>query len=269
MKCFVCGSNMRPYFSKDFNVFNLKRVEYEKCDNCGFVASKTHFEMSSEEWSKLNVEYHSVFMGSEFNDDDHKWLDRLNDQAKILSKLHQAGIINLNKKGVDYGCGDGHLVDLIKKEGYQGVMKYDKYMMNTNSDYLSEKELKSSKFNTVINTSVLEHIRDYSPIEEINSLFTEDGVFILHTLVKENIDPDPDWFYLLAVHTAFYSNKSMQLIFDRMKFESSLYHVKSRMWFWFKKDSKQIESLPESYNRNSTDPEDIFIYKKGFVDYWK
>lgn len=59
--CFICNNElMLPYFTKDFlGQQGLGTVEYLRCSNCGMVVSKTHLEMSIDEYEELNLRYHS------------------------------------------------------------------------------------------------------------------------------------------------------------------------------------------------------------------
>jgi hypothetical protein len=88
----------------------------------------------------------------------------------------------------------------------------------------------------------------------------------LHTLAMEEIPQDPDWFYLLPVHSTFYTNKSMQLLFEQWGYQASIYNVNARMWFWFKSKPDIEETIRYANNRTS-DPSYIFMNK--FIDYWK
>lgn len=58
MKCIICESADTRYFNGVGSEI-LKKSEYHQCKNCGFVYSKTLFEMEDEKWSKLNLETHS------------------------------------------------------------------------------------------------------------------------------------------------------------------------------------------------------------------
>ena len=77
MMCIICNSVMNFFFSKQFQTFNLNNVEYWKCNNCGFTISKTHAEMTSKAWERLNLDYHSSYHCTEFNQDDPRWIERL------------------------------------------------------------------------------------------------------------------------------------------------------------------------------------------------
>ena len=46
MQCMICQSGMQYFFSKQFDQFDLGKVDYWKCGAGGFAASKTHLKMS-------------------------------------------------------------------------------------------------------------------------------------------------------------------------------------------------------------------------------
>ena len=121
---------------------------------------------------------------------------------------------------------------MLKSEGIE-VLKFERYMPQHGSGYVGEEAL-NEKFSMVINTSVFEHGREIEALDEIAGLVDSSGVLGLHVMVRDVIPCDPTWFYLLPVHCAFYSNRSMEILFDRWGFASSIYHVPSRMWFWFR-----------------------------------
>lgn len=264
--CYVCESKMLPFFNKDFHgAFGLSVVEYWKCSRCGFVISKTHADMKPEEWEQLNFEVHASYQGSDFVADDPKWLTRLNSQSAIIQKLANDGIIPSSLPWVDYACGDGKLSDLLFDKGY-ATHKFDRYMNHGNADYLSCQDLFNNKYGNVISTSSFEHFLSITPVEEIMSLVDQSGVLSLHTLVREEVPCDPAWFYLLPVHVAFHTNRSMQVIFDKFGFKASIYHLPSTMWFWFRENIDFVQEYTETYNRHESD---ILFFKRGFMDYWK
>lgn len=266
MNCIVCHSPMEMYFSKDFKgVFDLTSVDYWKCAYCGFVGSKTHREMPAHEWELLNERVHASYQGTDFAKDDPKWLSRLAAQANIIAQLAEMGIIPRELPWVDFACGDGKLADQLTGYGFP-TRKFDRYMHGGNDDYLTEEQLSATSYSNVINTSVAEHLLTIEPFDEIASLVSDSGVLSLHTLVRETIPPDPDWFYLVPVHVSFYTNRSMEILFEKYRFKASVYHLGSTMWFWFRDSINSIETLVENFNRRGTDQ---LIFKHGFIDYWK
>ncbi len=247
--CIVCGGKTSYSFSKTFNRLGLGTVDYFTCADCGFTYSKTHFEMTPDEWSGLNEAYHNSYHGTNVAADDKNWFKRLAVQAEVLSDLSAIEAIPFDE-WIDYGCGDGKLADMLGDYGIH-VEKYDKYLPETNTV-----NVLVGKYNVVINTSVLEHLRTTEEIDEIFSLVSNRGVMALHTFVSKVIEPNPEWFYLLPVHCAFHTYQSMTKLFERYGFSASAYHEQARLWVLFKNPPEEV--LEEKYN-----------YTNGsFVNYW-
>lgn len=266
MKCIICESSMSFFFSKYFSFCDLGQVEYWKCTFCGFTASKTHYELPSHEWRKLNLAYHEVFLGQSQNDDDPRWLDRLTCQARVINDLAIQSVLP-SKSWLDYSCGDGKLSDILRNEYNLSLLNYEKFAM-ARQDYLDEKELIPGGFDFVITTSVFEHMTSRTELDDVAMLVSEDGIMGLHTLVCEEIPNDPDWFYLLPVHCSFFTNKCMDILLDQWGYKSSIYSVDARLWLFFKSKNDNIKSMIENANlRRSSDLK--YLYSSGFLDYWK
>jgi hypothetical protein len=140
--------------------------------------------------------------------------------------------------------------------------------MPIGNNFLTEASLTPQSFDFVLTTSVFEHIIKRQDLDNIAALVTRNGVMGLHTLVCENIPEDPNWFYLLPVHCAFHTNKSMSLLLQQWGFKSSIYNVEARLWLFFRNSSDEIQTMiNQANNRENSKP--VYIYKHGFVDYWK
>jgi len=220
--------------------------------------------MSDREWVDLNYRCHADYQGQDTPPDrDPRWIERLHDEAVCVHGLWQAGVLPHKLPWVDFGCGDGKLADQLGRRGVP-VLKFDRYMGD--DSYLTEEQLAATRYEVVLNTAVFEHLRRRPQLDEIAGLIAPGGVFALHVLVREEIPPDPDWFYLHAAHCSFFTNRSMQILFDQWGFYSSLYHVESRLWFWFRQEPEPLQRFldrPERFVRGE------ICYKKGFADYWK
>lgn len=260
-KCIVCGYDCEYYFTKKFGLELLEFADYYRCQNCGMVVSKTHIDMSDEDWGKLNQWYHS-YHGTDNTDDDKNWISRLNTQADIINIFTNHNILH-NKDWVDYGCGDGKLSNTLKQKFNLDLNKFD--IVPVGTGFITERELKSKKFNFVITTSVFEHLRKPEEIDNIFSLVSENGAMAIHTFISENVICDPCWFYLLPVHCAFFTNKAMKILFDRYKYSCSLYNYEGRIWFLFK-NSSNIEKTINNINLTSNIK---YHFKNDFMDFWK
>jgi hypothetical protein len=264
-ECMVCGGKMGYYFTKLFTSYGLGDVEYWKCNECGFVSSKTHHEMDEKKWNELNFKFHDGYQGKETVTGEFERMverreARLKAQVSAIAHMDGHAMLPHKNKWIDYGCGDGKLDDMLHEKGIE-VLKYDKYMSRELPGYIEKTQ--PSSYDLLINCAVFEHILNRASLEEMFGLITDNGALALHTLACENIPRDPGWFYLLPVHTAFYTNKSMEILFKEFGFRSSVYNVPSRMWFWLKDYNKEkLEAITDG-NREE------WFYKEGFMDYWK
>lgn len=265
MKCAICASGMAFIFSKQFDVHGLTKVNYWRCCNCGFTMSKTHAEMSASEWQSLNYGYHSSYQGKDSNPDDPRWIARLQSQATVLSDAAWIGLLDRDGRWLDFGCGDGKLSELLKRHNLT-LLKYDRYMTGR-EDFLDDGAITPRSFDFVITTSVFEHFILREQFDSVEALVSDSGVLGLHTMVCENVPCDASWFYLVPVHCAFHTNKSMSLLFEQWGYAASVYNVDARLWLWFKRPPADIKERVERANRQPNGP--FYIFNNGFVDYWK
>jgi hypothetical protein len=263
--CIVCGGMTRPYFTKDFGgVCDLQKVRYRQCVTCGFSFSETHYALSDDDWGELNERYHLSFFGQDECEDDPRWFERLTQQSEVLLHLQSKAIFPTDLPYYDYGCGDGKLSDMLASNRML-VRKYDKFLGGGHSGYLTDKEVRSGNFGLVVNTSVMEHVRDLQTLDDIaNSVHPARGVLAMHTWVGKVVPRDDKWFYLLPVHISFFTNKAMGILLSRWGFVASVYVVAPRMWFLFRENSL----AQKAYEGLAAVRDDVF-HKAGFVDYWQ
>lgn len=263
MNCIICESVMSFYFTKYFSVCDLTQVDYWICPKCGFCASKTHFDMTNEEWVKLNDTFHSE---SHFREDNpYNRNQRYFNQSIMLSLMAKQGLIKCGN-WLDWGCGIGAVALLLKDYFDINLLTYDKHITpQVNS--ISTDELKARSFDLVVNTAVFEHVRDRYTLDEIESYIRKSGCFAIHTLIPEAVPKDPDWMYLLPVHCAFHTNKSMQILMYEWDYNCSVYNEQSKMWILFHEEAGIIQSGVEKLNKSLG--WEYLHFKKGFMDYWK
>lgn len=271
MKCMICDSRSEYYFSKDYQatpfsgfMARIGPVAFHRCVNCGFVASKTHAELSRDEWETLNHEVHHYLEGDQ-------GLGQVNqppyaEQAMSLAMLGAHGVIDPHSM-IDYAAGYGSLSKLLAR--YFGIRLpiYDPYVKEQGQgQYVQTADL--GVYKTVLNSAMFEHVVSRQDLEAVNKLVDTDGVLILHTLICENVPQDPNWFYLAPpVHTAFHTNASMEILMKQWGYRSSAYSPKSKSWVLFREDAAQVSDQLTAINRELQFP--WFIWKDGFVDYWK
>ena len=254
---------MSYYFTKQFEVCDLAGVDYWKCQNCGFCASKTHFEMSNERWVKLNDDFHSETHFTE--DNPYNRNQRYFNQALMLSLMSKQGLID-GGEWVDWGCGVGAVAVLLDQYFGLKLSTYDKYF-TPDIHALGDEQLVERSFDLVVNTAVFEHVTDRATLDEIESYVSNPGCFAIHTLIPETIPRDPEWMYLLPVHCAFHTNRSMQLLMDDWGYKCSVYNEDSKLWVLFREEPEAVQARVESLNRALG--WEYLRFKPGFMDYWK
>jgi hypothetical protein len=258
---------MRLFLSKGFPEVGLDTVDYWRCEDCGFVISKTHVEMTREAWENLNYKMHAGYQATRTTaEDDPLLVGRLQKQAEMLCDVQELGILKRGDRWLDYACGDGRLSDILLQVYSLQMLKYERYMPKREG-YLDGGALVPGGFDFVITTSVFEHLARREQFDAIENLLGKQGVLGIHTLVCEEVPADPAWFYMNPVHCAFHTNKSMEILFRQWGYKCSIYNVEAKLWLWFKSEPKEIEAIIQGANVRSRRPH--YIFKAGFVDYWK
>jgi hypothetical protein len=269
--CYICGRESRFYFRKRFEEFDLGDVDYYECPDCGFVFSGTHHLMNPATWAAVNVAFHSEAEALDvaamterpiyLRQNQPPYLQ----QAMMLNVLSRNGLIGLDDC-LDWGSGHGTLSKVLAKYFGVEIMNYDAYMP-PQRNYLAKSMLDGRKFDTVINSAVFEHVTHRRYLDEINSYVGDGGCLIFHTVVCETVPRDPDWFYLLPVHCAFHTNKSMEILMRQWGYSCSVYCPAAKMWVLYKDKPERLEA---SVNAVNAEFQQKYLYAKaGFMDYWK
>ncbi|MCX6924695.1 MAG: methyltransferase domain-containing protein [Verrucomicrobia bacterium] len=266
MKCIICGSESRFYFSKHFRDFGLGTCDYWRCEGCGFTLSKTHAEMEPAEWERINHEVHASYLGTMSDPGDPRWFTRIQQQAAVIHDALSLGFFKQDGRWLDWGCGDGKLSDFVRKTYGLNLNKYDRYIRHA-EDYLTDDDLLPGSFDFVITTSVFEHFTRRDEFDSVESLVSRVGVLGCHTLVCECVPSDPAWFYLAPVHCAFHTNRSMEILLKQWGYTCSVYDVAAQVWLCFKTEPRGLEGLVRRANVRTVGRP--YVFKEGFVDYWK
>ncbi|MET0065281.1 MAG: class I SAM-dependent methyltransferase [Candidatus Thiodiazotropha sp.] len=247
--------------TKSFECYGLDRVNYERCTECGCVHARTLLDLSEAEWGNLCRAYHGGYRGQGVNPHDPRASQRLDRQAEVLLALSQQGMLPTQSEWLDFGCGEGELLNRLNQSGLR-VSGYDPYW--DAASHLSPADLLPGRFPVVLNTATLEHLRDRESLDRLGSLVSDHGVLALHTLVRGEIPSDPDWFYLLPVHTLMFTNRAMSLLFEQWSFDCSLYAIEARLWLWFRQP--RLEALQKIILE--THRLEDWKTTRGFLAYW-
>jgi hypothetical protein len=272
MNCIVCGGVGRAYFNKAYTeppfdeyMRSIGPVQYERCDACGFVFSRTHRELDLRTWQTLNERFHchihSLPPGTHGNQPPYA------EQAMMLRLLSSNGLID-GSDMLDYAAGFGTLSRLLQRYFGMDLPLHDPYVKSAGAGrYVGSEDLR--QYGTVVNSAMFEHVRDRDDLDRVHALVRPvDGCMVVHTVVCERVPADPDWFYLRApVHTAFHTNRSMQLLMDQWGYAGSFYCVPAKCWVLLQVLPDDIDDKVRALNDELQ--ANWFHFKRGFVDYWK
>ena len=272
MKCLICNSETKYFFSKKYTekpfdsmMEDIGEVNYYKCTNCGFTLSKTHCNLDTERWNKLNFDFHHFLennSNSEIPINQPPYLQ----QAIMIKVLVENEIINFDSS-LDFAGGYGTLSNILDRYFNLKLSVYDPFVKNNARNiYIDKKDLET--YDTVLNSALFEHLTTRESFDEINDCVSNEGCVIVHTRISGYIPSDPNWFYLNPpVHCAFHTNKSMEILMQQWNYKASIYCMSARSWILLKNDSKDLKRKVELINKEFQT--DYLTYKLGFVDYWK
>jgi hypothetical protein len=256
---------MSFYFSKYFGEYGLNNVDYWSCPTCGFTASKTHFDMTQGEWEALNLNFHIAHNLRE--DNPYNRNQRRFYQAQMLYLMQRHGLIS-GQPWLDWGSGEGAVSVQLMEHFDIALENFDLYISpRLNPVSPSELKEKRASYNLVLSTAVFEHMRNRQSLDEIESFVSSNGSLATHTLVRGQIPKDPEWMYLLPVHCAFHTNRSMQTLMEMWGYTCSVYNEHAKMWVMFR--ATNPTSVQTAVVRlNQIMGWEYLHYKEGFMDYW-
>lgn len=266
MNCIICAEKMNYYFSKKYTEkpfcdWLKEKIDYYRCDNCGFVHSQSHQQMPTEKWQQLNHNFHKLI---EEDNSLNTWGNQppYYAQAITIAMLNKFGLIDASNS-VDYASGIGRLGTILNDLFSLRLRSFDPFFGETTPVFLE-----NEKFKLVVNSAMFEHVLSREDLEGPYEILSNSGCLMIHTLVCETVPLDPHWFYLRPpVHTAFHTNKSMNILMHQWGFKSSIYSPQAKSWILFKDDAAMINKSIDMANQYIGC--NWFICRDGFVDYWK
>lgn len=165
----------------------INGINYDKCNNCGYLAKKAEHILEEKE------EYNRYLLHD--NDTSEQYF---NYQEKFYYEISNY----LDNKVLDYGCGNNHiLVNVLEKHGVD-CNYFDLYFYN---DTNYEKD----RYKAIILEEVIEHLKDpTTTLKQLLNLLDTGGNLIIRTrFLKEELDSK--WWYLRdSTHIGFFEVKT-------------------------------------------------------------
>ncbi|MBU3593078.1 methyltransferase domain-containing protein [Polynucleobacter sp. 71A-WALBACH] len=203
IECRLCGGIAQFSFEK--KVLSKYQVSYYRCDGCGSLQTEVPYWLG-EAYNPLNERFDTGQLIRSFNN------------AAFLSAI----VLHLGLEGgkvIDYGCGSGLLVRLMRDVGFN-VWGHDAYSMPRLAIGFHVASLEGA---TVINLSeVAEHFD--KPAQYFDEIFSyQPEIVVAQTNLFEA--QNSEWDYLAAdhgQHIFFYSSNSIEYLARRHNIRATL-----------------------------------------------
>jgi 2-polyprenyl-3-methyl-5-hydroxy-6-metoxy-1,4-benzoquinol methylase len=236
ISCPVCGGNdhrkLFPIFHNNSNVLELlelktvsEAVDIVACKICDhrYMTPVVKQEFMNRYYSILNSEFYHASNNEPFNYNFKEY----NDYGEMIKGIKASGKI------LEIGCGNGFLLKMLEKLGYDcyGVepspMAYNhakkKLGLNVENKFLTASSFYTQKFDVVILIDVVEHITGMQTfMKEVSSVMKEGGSIFIGTGNIDSLNAKiagANWGYFLSwEHVSFFNKKSMQYLLQKNHF---------------------------------------------------
>jgi 2-polyprenyl-3-methyl-5-hydroxy-6-metoxy-1,4-benzoquinol methylase len=209
--CKICGSPSS--FFGETDVLKRYRVQYFRCEACGFIQTETPY------W--LEEAYSSAIACQ-----DVGIMQRNLSNCELTSAVLNLLFPNISR-AIDYGGGHGIFVRLMRDKGFDFYWSD----LHATNDYARGFECKEgSNYDFLTAFEVLEHLVD--PVAGLSKLMSlSDNVFVSTCLVPEPAPGLSEWWYYVpstGQHISFYTAESLRHLaarFGRNLLSVGPYHL--------------------------------------------
>ncbi|MGD1711994.1 bifunctional glycosyltransferase/class I SAM-dependent methyltransferase, partial [Dapis sp. BLCC M172] len=200
--CQVCGSISQKFDTA--KVLNKYNVDYFQCSNCGFIQTENPY------W--LGEAYREAIASSDVG------LVSRNQNFSLITENLILNFFNANGKFLDYGCGYGLFVRMMRDLGLD-FYGYDKYCQNIFYEGWEGEINGDKKYELVTVFEVFEHF--INPLAEIEKILekTRNILFSTKLLPPNNPRPNDWWYYALeeGQHISIFTKKALSIIAQKFK----------------------------------------------------
>ncbi len=220
LKCKICDFAASPPQDQDLgvavgNTARVKSVEYNlwRCPNCKSLHSIDTVDLAD------------IYRDYPLNERKLDFFARRT-LGNLLSRLQRAGL-KKHHRILDYGCGNGIFVGLLKSKGYENVFGFDPYVQEFANPV-------SNDFDCVVLNDVLEHVEEPRQlIADCANLVRPGGLLYVGTCESDGIDPKKLKSEIMRLHQPFHrvilSRRSLTTICTSLNFEIVNSYAKSYM----------------------------------------
>jgi 2-polyprenyl-3-methyl-5-hydroxy-6-metoxy-1,4-benzoquinol methylase len=202
LNCIICEyTDLNQNFSKLYanDIFCAGTLIRHKCPNCGLIFGDLRFLNLSEE--EINDDHEDVY----------SYYSEGNTVPYILDNLNSLDIFkNKNLSYLDYACGIGKMIPILKDKGYN-IYGYDKYVKNNNV----LNNIDNTKFDVIYTNNFIEHV--INPIEDIKKILlhlNDNGYLIIMSDCFDEYKIEYTHYHLY-----FYTGNSFNILCDKLNLD--------------------------------------------------
>jgi len=177
MTCNICGhasaeveqasvrSNVRKFASETFTVW--------RCPACKSIHARDAVDLAH---------YYADYPFHKLQETGVDWMLRTM-YRNLRARLRAAGI-GKTQTILDYGCGSGQFLHLLRQSGYGDVAGYDEY-----SERYADRGVLQREYDCVLTQDVIEHVEEpLALVQTLHGLCRPGGVIVIGTPNAEAID---------------------------------------------------------------------------------
>lgn len=209
--CKCCGGNSKLFDVVDFNKTGIPYelsgmpVYYYRCQSCGFIY--TNFFDNFTDYDFATRVYNDEYILVDPDYVEARPKRNAESINALLSKYKDYDIL-------DYGGGNGKLMQFLMEDGFKSVETYDPFSTNYNIK-------PDKKYDCILCFEVVEH--SPTPIEtfvNIMSFLKDTGILVFSTVLQpEEVDKQKcNWWYAVPRngHMSLYSTESLNSIAKKL-----------------------------------------------------
>lgn len=177
MRCCICHSEARRVERVEVRS-NVRRFARERfgvwqCEACRSIHACDEMDLAY---------YYADYPFHKLGASDMAWMLRLM-YGNLVRRLRASGV-HTGAEVLDYGCGSGHFLSVLRRSGFDRATGYDEF-----SPEYSDKRALDRTYDCVVTQDLIEHVADpLALVRELHRLTRPGGFISIGTPNAESVD---------------------------------------------------------------------------------